>query len=165
MTPPPMLNDMSWLTPPWHKLALPMERPGHTPTTLIVVLLYSFLRLSPLWSTSFFEGATMFFPCGTRHGRLQSLNKQESQLLARLRARFSDLLLRASIRSVFVTTTFLAFVPKPTRPIRALSFVESPTYWVILDLLYSLFPRSKRSESLWTTAHVQMWESGQTGWG
>ena len=35
----------------------------------------------PLWSTPFFfKAVTMFFPRGTQHGRLQSINKQESQL-------------------------------------------------------------------------------------
>jgi hypothetical protein len=37
---------------------------------------------------------------------------------------------------VFLSTAFLTFMQKLTRPIRALSLVESPTYWAILDLLF-----------------------------
>jgi hypothetical protein len=48
-------------------------------------------------------------------------NKQESQLLARLRARFSDLhYLEQAFAPCFFTATFLAFVQKLTRLIRAL---------------------------------------------
>ena len=65
---PTLNNNMSWLTPPWHKVALPVGRTtgnnAHYAHCCTFVLIFA---------PSLIVEYLIFFPCGIRHGRLQTI--------------------------------------------------------------------------------------------